>query len=85
MNETEDKQSGLQLKNRLFWRAFFIAFLVFFGVGLSGQVAKWAVAIGAEWISVSDLGMMVIGVWGMLSAGIAEMLTDRVFRHMAKN
>ena len=78
-------QNNIQVGNKLLWRVVMILFLVITGIGLSGQIAQWAVSSGIEWVSVTDLGMIVIGVWGMLSAGIAETLTDRVFKHLSKN
>jgi hypothetical protein len=81
----EEIQNKMQIGNRLFWRAIAILGLIFAGVGISSMVSKWAVSIGIEWASVTDLGMFVTGVWIVLSAGVAELLTDRVFKHLSKN
>jgi hypothetical protein len=82
---SSEQQSNLRTGNRLFWRAVAIIGLVLMGVGLSGMVSEWIVAIGIEWISVTNVGMFVVGVWVIISAAIAEVLTDRVFKHIPKN
>lgn len=76
------EHTNLRIGNKLLWRATAILGLVLSGIGFSGVIAEWMVSAGIEWVSVSNVGMMVTGLWVVLSAGIAELLTDRVFRHI---
>jgi hypothetical protein len=79
------RYDSLRIGNRILWRALAILGLVFAGMGLSGILSEWVVSVGIEWVSVTNLGMLVTGLWVILSAGVAELLTDRVFRQLAKN
>jgi hypothetical protein len=78
------EHTNVRIGNKLLWRAIAIMGLVLTGVGLSSIFSEWLVAAGVEWVSVSNVGMMVVGLWIVFSAGIAELLTDRVFKHLAK-
>ena len=79
---TEDNR--MSTVNKLVWRAVAIFGLVFTGIFVAGGFSEWLVANGVEWISVSNVGGIITGLWIMLSAGIAELLTDRIFRKMGK-
>jgi hypothetical protein len=78
-----NEYTNLRIGNRLLWRAAAIAGLVFAGIGLAGVISEWMVAAGIQWVSISNVGTMVTGIWIVLSAGIAEFLTDRVFKHIS--
>jgi len=75
----------LRIGNRLLWRGVAIFGLVFAGMGFAGMFSEWIVSLGIEWVSVSNIGLLITGFWVILSAGIAELLTDRVFRSIEKN
>lgn len=78
------EHTNLRIGNKLLWRAISILGLVLAGIGFSSMISEWMVSVGIEWVSVSNVGMMVTGLWIVLSAGIAELLTDRVFKHISK-
>jgi hypothetical protein len=70
--------------NKLVWRSLFIVGMVLVGIAFGGIVANYIAWIAIEWLSVSDVGMLVIGLWVMLSTGVGEFLTGRLFEDVPK-
>lgn len=81
MSETKQVALGkARFLNKLLWRIILIAGFVMTGLGLSSIVSEMIVSLGIEYISATNAGMTVNGVWVMVAALVAEFITDRLFK-----
>ena len=81
MSKTKQVPYGKQrFLNKLLWRIILIIGFVMTGLGLSNIVSEMIVSLGIEFISATNAGMTVNGVWVMVAALVAEFVTDKLFR-----
>jgi len=59
--------------------------IIIIGIAVGDITAQYIAFIGIEWVQVSSIGTLIIGVWVLLASAVADRLLDRLFRALAKN